>query len=113
MRTPKTTIQDIARELQVTPSTVSRALNNHRSISEATKNAVKKTAQQLNYRHNKIASSLRLDRTKIIGVMIPSAEINFFGSVVHGIEKVAREKGYSILIFQSNELPDFERDGVE
>ncbi|RYZ61410.1 MAG: LacI family transcriptional regulator [Chitinophagaceae bacterium] len=113
MRSPKTTIQDIARELQVTPSTVSRALNNHRSISEATKNAVVKAAQKLHYRHNKIASSLRLGRTKILGVIIPSAEINFFGSVVHGIERVARQKDYSILIYQSNEQTDFEKEGVE
>jgi LacI family transcriptional regulator len=113
MPTPKTTIQDIARELHVTPSTVSRALNNHHSISDATKKAVVKTARKLHYQHNKIASSLRLGHTRIIGVMIPSAEINFFGSVVHGIEKVAREKGYSILIFQSNEQTEFEREGVE
>ncbi len=113
MRTPKTTIHDIARELHVTPSTVSRALNNHHSISDATKKAVATTARKLHYQHNKIASSLRLGRTRIIGVMIPSAEINFFGSVVHGIEKVAREKDYSILIFQSNEQTDFEREGVE
>jgi LacI family transcriptional regulator len=113
MRTPKTTIHDIAKELQVTPSTVSRALNNHHSISEATKKAVTKTAQKLNYSHNRIASSLRLGRTKILGVIVPSAEINFFGSVVHGIEKVAKEKGYSILIFQSNEQEDFEKQGVD
>lgn len=113
MRTPKTTIQDIARELHVTPSTVSRALNGHRSISEATRKAVAKTAQKLNYRHNKIASSLRLGRSKIIGVIIPSAEINFFGSVVHGIEKVARQKDYNILIFQSNEQAGYEQEGVE
>lgn len=113
MRTPKATIHDIARELQVTPSTVSRALNNHDSISEATKKAVTKTAKRLNYSHNRIASSLRLGRTKILGVIVPSAEINFFGSVVHGIEKVAKEKGYSVLIFQSNEQEGFERQGVE
>lgn len=113
MRAPKTTIHDIARELHVTPSTVSRALNNHGSISEATKKAVTTTAQKLQYTHNKIASALRLGKTKIIGVIIPSAEINFFGSVVHGIEKVAREKGYSILMFQSNEQPAFEKQGVE
>jgi len=113
MRAPKTTIHDIARELQVTPSTVSRALNNHRSISEATKKAVSIAAKKLNYSHNHIASSLRLGQTKIIGVIIPSAEINFFGSVVHGIEKVAKERGYSILIFHSNETEDFERQGVD
>ncbi|MBB1282742.1 LacI family DNA-binding transcriptional regulator [Flavisolibacter sp. BT320] len=113
MRAPKTTIQDIAKELQVTPSTVSRALNDHHSISEATKKAVVRTAKKLHYRHNKIASSLRLGRTKILGVIIPSAEINFFGSVVHGIENVARQNDYNILIYQSNEQTGNEQEGVE
>jgi LacI family transcriptional regulator len=99
--------------VHVTPSTVSRALNNHGSISEATKQAVNRAAKKLNYRHNKIASSLRLGRTKILGVIIPSAEINFFGSVVHGIEKVARQKDYNILIYQSNEQTACEQEGVE
>lgn len=109
----KTTIQDIARELNITASTVSRALNGHAAISTATKEAVSITARKLNYRPNKVASSLRLGRTKIIGVIIPSAEINFFGSIVHGIQRVAREKDYSVLIYESNEQSDFEREGVE
>jgi LacI family transcriptional regulator len=113
MASPKPTIQDIAKELNVTPSTVSRALNGHAAISEATKRAVNKAAQKLQYRHNSIASSLRLGKTKIIGVIIPSAEINFFGSVVHGIEKVASERNYNILIYQSNEQTDYEKKAVE
>jgi len=108
----KTTILDIARKLNVTPSTVSRALNNHPAISDATKKAVNRTALRLDYQHNRIASSLRLGKTRILGVMIPSAEINFFGSVVHGIEKVASSMDYSVLMFQSNELVDFEKKGV-
>src|SRR5215207_9575668 len=113
MAASKSTIQDIARELNITASTVSRALNGHEAISEATKQAVNKTAQKLKYRHNKIASSLRLGKTKIIGVIIPSAEINFFGSVVHGIEKVASENDYNVLLYQSNEQTDFEQKGIE
>jgi LacI family transcriptional regulator len=109
----KTTIQDIARALKVTPSTVSRALNGHPAISEATKKAVSKTALKLDYHHNKIASSLRLGKTKILGVIIPSAEINFFGSVVHGIEKVASEMDFNVLMYQSNELVEFEEKGVQ
>lgn len=109
----KATIQDIARELNVTASTVSRALNDHPAISAATKNAVSRTAKKLDYQHNKIASSLRLGKTKIIGVIIPSAEINFFGSVVHGIEKVASEMDYNVLMYQSNEVIDYEKKGVE
>lgn len=110
---PKVTILDIARELNITPATVSRALNDHPNIRESTKKAVRETATRLNYKHNKIASSLRLGRSSIIGVIIPSAEINFFGSVVHGIEKIAAENNYSLLIYQSNELYEHEKKGVQ
>lgn len=109
----KPTILDIARELNVTPSTVSRALSGNTSISEATRIAVKKTAKRLKYQPNKIASSLRLGKTGIIGVIIPSAEINFFGSVLHGIEKIANENNYNVLIYQSNEETDFEKKGID
>ena len=109
----KATINDIARKLNITASTVSRALNGHPAISDATKKAVTKTAKKLDYHHNKIASSLRLGKTKIIGVLIPSAEINFFGSVVHGIERIASEMDYNVLMYQSNELLEFEKRGVE
>lgn len=109
----KTTIHDIARELNTTAATVSRALNDHPSISKATKELVRKTATRLNYRQNKLASSLRSGRTHTIGVIIPSAEISFFGSVVHGIERVARSRGYSVLLFQSNEDPACEAEGID
>ncbi|MBE7175536.1 MAG: LacI family DNA-binding transcriptional regulator [Mucilaginibacter polytrichastri] len=109
----KITIHDIARELNVTVSTVSRALNDHPAISEGTRSAVKDMAKRLNYRQNKLASSLRSGKSFIIGVIIPSAEISFFGSVVHGIEKVANAHGYNVLLFQSNELPEFEERGIE
>jgi LacI family transcriptional regulator len=109
----KPTILDIARELNVTPSTVSRALNGNKSISEATRIAVQKAAKRLNYQPNKIASSLRLGKTGIIGVIIPSAEINFFGSVLHGIEKIANENNFNVLIYQSNEDAEFEKKGIE
>jgi LacI family transcriptional regulator len=109
----KVTILDIARELNITGATVSRALNDHPGIKEATKKAVREVAERLNYRHNKIASSLRLGRSNIIGVIIPSAEINFFGSVVHGIERIANENNYNVLIYQSNELYEFEKKGIQ
>ncbi|MFN2457270.1 MAG: LacI family DNA-binding transcriptional regulator [Chitinophagaceae bacterium] len=109
----RATIHDIARELSVTPSTVSRALNNHDGISATTKKAVRNTASRLNYRPNKIASSLRIGKTKIIGVIIPSAQINFFGSIVHGIEKIASQKEYNVLMYQSNEQVEFEKRGIE
>lgn len=110
--TNKATILDIARELHITPSTVSRALNNHGAISTATKQAVQKTAKKLNYHPNRVAASLRLGKSNIIGVIIPSAEINFFGSVVHGIEKIASEQDCNVLIYQTNELAEIEKKGV-
>src|SRR6266498_3859566 len=97
----KITIKHIADELNLTPATISRALNDHDCISEQTKRLVNKTAKRLNYRHNKIASSLRTGKTYTIGVIIPSAKINFFGSVVHGIETLANEHSYRTLIYQS------------
>lgn len=108
----KPTIWDIAQELNITASTVSRALSGHSSISVATKKAVLHTAKKLNYHPNQIASALRSGTSKIIGVIIPSAEINFFGSVVHGIEKIASARGYNVLLFQSNELVDYEKKGI-
>lgn len=109
----KVTISDIARELNITAATVSRALNDHPAIKDTTKKAVRDIAEKLNYQPNKLASSLRLGKSNIIGVIIPSAEINFFGSVVHGIEKVANENNYNVLIYQTNEMYEFEKKGVQ
>lgn len=109
----KITISDIAKELNTTPATVSRALRNHKSISEKTKKNVHETAIRLNYKRNNIASSLRKGSSGLIGVIIPSAEINFFGSVVHGIESIANRSGYNILIYQSNENYESEIKGID
>lgn len=109
----KVTIADIARELNLTGATVSRALNNRKGTSEDTRRLVQDTAERMNYRRDRIAYSLRSGRTNIIGVIIPSAEINFFGSVVHGIESMANQHGYSVLLYQSNEQPEYEKKGIE
>jgi LacI family transcriptional regulator len=109
----KVTLMDIARELNITAATVSRALNDHPAIKEATKKMVRETAEKLQYQPNKIASSLRSGKSNIIGVIIPSAEINFFGSVVHGIEKIANENHYNVLIYQTNEMYEYEKKGVQ
>jgi LacI family transcriptional regulator len=107
------TIQDIARKLNITAATVSRALNDHAAISHATKTLVRNAAETLNYQPNRIAASLRLGKSYVIGIIIPSAEISFFGSVVHGIEKVANENAYNVLIYQSNESYEVEKRGVK
>ncbi len=107
------TISTIATELNITPATVSRALRDHPKISAKTKKSVLRVADRLNYKRNKIASSLRSGKTHTIGVIIPSAEINFFGSVVHGIESLANAHGYNVLIYQSNETHQQEVKGME
>ena len=109
----KTTIQHIADELKLTAATVSRALNNHPRISAETKKLVNETAVRLNYNRNRIASSLRTGKSHTIGVIIPSARINFFGSVVHGIETIASEFGYHTLIYQSEETTELELQAIE
>lgn len=109
----KVTILDIAKELNVTFSTVARALNDHPAISAATKKAVRETAERMNYRQNKIASSLRSGRTNVIGVVVPSLRVTFFSSVVAGIEQVMNANGYNILLYQSNETLDQEKKGIE
>lgn len=109
----KITILDIAKELGITFSTVARALNDHPAISAATKKAVRETAERLGYQPNKVASSLRSGRTKIIGVLVPRLDVSFFSSVVHGIESIMNEHGYTILLYQSQESAKQERKGIE
>lgn len=109
----KATLKDIARELNITVSAVSKALSNHPAMSDATKDMVKQTARKLNYQQNKIALSLKTGKSHIIGVMIPSTEKLFFGSVVHGIEKVINPLGFNLLLFQTNESMDYEIKGID
>ena len=109
----KVTMADIARKTNTTAATVSRALNGDRSISEKKRAQIVAAAAKLHYRPHRIAASLRKGHSGLIGVIIPSAEINFFGSVVHGIESVANEQGYQVLIYQSNEQTASEAKGIE
>lgn len=111
--TNRVTIHDIARELNLTAATVSRALNNNPRISTETRKLVQDKADQLRYRRDRLASSLRSGRTHTIGVIIPSAQMNFFGSVVHGIESTASENGYSIILYQSEEKTAIEKKAIE
>lgn len=97
------TIKDIARELGVSPSTVSRALKDHPDISPATKAQVRDLVEKLKYKPNAIALSLRSRKTNVISVIVPQIVHHFFSSVISGIEEVAQESGYNVMIFQSNE----------
>jgi len=103
MRSAQTTIKDIARELGISPSTVSRALKDHPDISVKTKRAVNELAAKLKYRPNAIALSLRSSKSNVIGVIIPEIVHHFFSSVISGIEDVAYNAGYNVMICQSNE----------
>lgn len=97
------TIYDIARETGVSPATVSRALKNNPAISEKVKKEVKEKAESMGYRVNTFASSLRTKRTFTLGVIVPRLDSNFMSSVLAGIEKVANEGGYNLIISQSFE----------
>ncbi|MEA2107756.1 MAG: LacI family DNA-binding transcriptional regulator [Bacteroidota bacterium] len=103
MKGHQVTIKDIAKILHISPSTVSRALKDHPDINPQTKKNVKDLAEKLNYKPNKVALSLLQQESKIIGVIIPEIIHYFFSTVISGIEKVANEAGYHIIIAQSNE----------
>jgi len=99
----KTTIKDIANVLGITPSAVSKALNDHPRISDKTKAAVTQIARNLNYQPNHLASALRKGKSNLVGVIIPKANSNFFSSVIEKIEDLLNDKGYNVIIAQSNE----------
>jgi LacI family transcriptional regulator len=97
------TIKDIARELGISPSTVSRALKDHPDISPETKKAVNALAEKLNYQPNIVALNLRQRKTNTIGIIIPEIVHFFFSTVISGIEDIAYQAGYNVIIAQSNE----------
>lgn len=103
MSEKKATVHDIALKLGITASTVSRALNDHPRISAATKKLVLKTAKDLNYQPNNIAAALRMGKSRLIGVIVPTANRNFFSSVVRGIDEIADPLGYRVILCQSYE----------
>ncbi|QZT35976.1 LacI family transcriptional regulator [Halosquirtibacter xylanolyticus] len=103
MKKSQVTIKDIAKELGISASTVSRALKNHPDISQKTRDAVHELADKLNYQPNAVALSLKNSRTHTIGVIIPEIVHYFFSSVISGIEDVAYDAGFSVMICQSNE----------
>ncbi|WP_234571990.1 LacI family DNA-binding transcriptional regulator [Rhodohalobacter sp. 614A] len=109
----KTTISDIARELDTTPSTVSRALGDHPRISDSTKQAVWEMVEKLNYQPNNIASALRKGKSNMIGVIVPTSDRQFFASFIRGIEEIVREEGYNLIICQSDDQFAKEKAGID
>jgi LacI family transcriptional regulator len=99
----KVTIYDIAKKLDITAATVSRALNNNPKISPATRKLVLDTATKMNYKQNKLAQALRSGKSNNVGVIVPRIDSNFFASVIRGIEEELHPQGYHVIICQTHE----------
>lgn len=108
-----TTLKKIAQVLDISISTVSRALKNHPDISVSTKQKVMELAQTLEYEPNAMAVNLRSKSTKVFGVMIPSVTNSFYDSFISAVEKEARKSGYSLMILQSNDNPEAELENLK
>src|SRR5690606_14998995 len=104
----KTTIYDIAKKLNITAATVSRALNNNPKISEATRALVLKTAAKMNYEQNKLALALKSGKSFNVGVIVPRIDSNFFASVIRGIEEELHPEGYHVIICQTHDQKNLE-----
>lgn len=97
------TIYDLAKILGISPATVSRALNDHPAINAKTKAVIAEKAAELGYRSNTFASHLRTRKTNTLGVIVPRLNSNFMSTVLAGMEEVANNAGYNLLISQSLE----------
>jgi len=113
MKGHQVTIKDIAKILHISPSTVSRALKDHPDINPQTKKNVQELAKKLNYKPNQVALNLLQKESKIIGVIVPEFIHYFFSTVISGIEKIANESGYHIIIAQSNESYHKEVENIQ
>jgi LacI family transcriptional regulator len=109
----QTTMKRIAGELGVSITTVSKVLNNRADISEATRSRVLAKVEELGYQRNAVARSLTLRRTHTLGIVIPDLMHSFFVEVIAGIEPVASQRGYGLLLCSSGEDPRKERAELE
>lgn len=97
------TLKEIAKKLNFSVSTVSRALNNHPSIGLRTTAQVQKLAKEMGYEPNRMALLFKQQKTNILGVILPNLSEEFFSQAINGIENIARENDYSVLIGQSHD----------
>ncbi|MFN8488275.1 MAG: LacI family DNA-binding transcriptional regulator [Caldilineaceae bacterium] len=109
----KVDIRKVAEKAQVSISTVSRALNDSGSISKRTKDKVLAAAQELGYRHNSIASSLRSKRSSFIGLLVPDVDNEFFSSLASAIEQAILQRGFSLFLCNTMEDQEIENRYVE
>lgn len=113
MQKKRITIYDIAKELSLSPSYVSKALNDHPSINDAAREKVKQKAKELNYKHNSLAANLRNGSSKTIGVIVPAINQRFFSDVIAGIEEKCNQEGHSLIICQSLESFELECKAID
>ena len=109
----KVTLKSIAKELDVSISTVSKALKDSPEISKDTKQKIKAFAKFYNYKPNNIALSLKNRKTKTLGIIIPEIVHHFFTTVIKGIEQVANDEGYNVIVCLSNNSFDKEVINME
>ena len=109
----KTTLKDIAKQFNVSISTVSKALSDSEEISEATRKKIKEYAKKVNYRPNLNALSLKNKRTKAIGILVPDMLNYFLAQVLKGIEKTAIENAYKVVICITNDSHNKEKEIIE
>lgn len=107
------TIYDIAAKLKISPSTVSRALNDAKYVNKNTKKLIKEEAERLGYKPNSFAVGLRNNQSNTIGVLISRINRPFNSVLISGIEKTARKAGYNVIICQSNDSYENEVTGAE
>lgn len=109
----KPTISDIAKALNTTPSTVSRALAGNPRVSEQTRQLVTRKAEELGYERNILASSLRKGSTDTVGLVVPRVNRLFFSNVISGAEAILNPAGFNLIITQSHDRRDDERRAVQ
>ncbi|HMB62529.1 MAG TPA: LacI family DNA-binding transcriptional regulator, partial [Eudoraea sp.] len=109
----KATIYDIAKALNITAATVSRALNDNPRISADTRKLVMETAAKLHYKQNRLAQALKSGKSKNVGVVLPYINRNFFSTVIRGIEEELNPVGYHVIICQTHEDEKKEIDTVQ
>lgn len=108
-----TTLKEIAEKINVSVSTVSKALKGYADVNPETKKLILKTAKEMNYKPNSFAVNLRTKESKTIGLIVPEIVHHFFSSVIKGIIAQAEKKGYLVIILQSNESYELEKKQLE
>lgn len=107
------TIRDIALKLNISVSTVSRAIRDMPEVKKETRKLVLEMAKALDYEPNKIAQGLRIKKTNTIGVIVPAVTLHFFSSVISGIQETANKLGYNVMFCQSNESFETEKANIQ